>query len=160
MKSTKSHEMDVVLAPTRPSSSAELVSELNSLLGSDRCALLRHLMDGRPILAPGLLPGEGPVTCEDRSPRVRFLTGRLYQVPNTGVWTGPVLLESTRWRATYIALESLAHRECPRCDPVWARATAQPTGVLIEGFEIDTGVTAQIASPLGQEERARNLSLA
>ncbi len=150
--------MDVILAPTHPSSTAELVAELNTLLGSDRCALLRHLMDGRPVVVPGFLPGEGPVTCEERSPRAHFLTGRVQQVPDTGVWTGPVLLECAEWRATYIAVESLAHRQCSRCDPVWARAAAQPAGVWIEGFEIARGVTAQVASQLAQEQRPPNLS--
>ena len=157
MKSIELHEMDVVLAASQPGPSAELVAELNSLLGSDRSAQLRHLMDGRPILVPGFLPGEGSITCEERNPRVQFLTGRVHQVPDTGVWTGPVLLESAEWRATYIAVESLAHRECSWCDPVWARAAAQPAGFWIEGFEIDTGVTAQIASQLGPEQRAQNL---
>lgn len=160
MKSTERHDMDVVLAPAHPNSSPELVAELTSLLGSDSCALLRHLMDGRPILAPGFLPGEGPPTCEGRSPRVRFLTGRLQHEPGTGVWTGPVLLESAEWRPTYVAVESLAHRDCSRCDPVWARAAAQPDGTRIDGFEVDTGVTAQIASQLGQDQRSRNQSSA
>ncbi|NHA67127.1 hypothetical protein [Phycicoccus flavus] len=139
--------MDVVPAPLLPTPPAAVAHELHELLGPDLERRLRHLMDGRPVHAPGFLPGGAPVTDEERSPRVRFLAGPLHEDELTGTWYGPVLPDAAPWRATYLDPQRLAHLDCADCAGAWSAAGAVDDGFLVEEFEVMPGIGAMIGVP-------------
>ena len=138
--------MDVVPAAVPAALSPEIYEELHALLGEGTAAHLRHLLDGRAVHLPGLLPGPQTITSDERSPRIRFLTGALHLGP-AGRWLGPVLLEPAQWVATYVDPAHLAHPDCARCAPKWAAAAGYRTSFQIVDLDLNDDRHAQWATP-------------